>query len=69
MIQLEPIGTIRNDIRQAHRDTRWEDVVSEIVIDDAWREMLDGLEQFSHIWVIFYFDRVPAPDRAPWSIG
>lgn len=62
MIQFTLIGRVRNTINKAHRDTRWEEIVSEIAIDDAWREMLDGLEPFSHIRVVFYFDCVPASD-------
>ena len=62
MFHLKPIGTVHNVMTEAHRDTRWEEIDSEIVVDEAWRDALDGIEQFSHIWVIFYFDRMPPPD-------
>lgn len=62
MIQLKPIGTIHNAVTEAHRDTRWDEIESEIVVNDEWCDALDGLEQFSHIWVIFYFDRMSVPD-------
>lgn len=62
MIELKPIGTIHNAVAEAHRDTRWEEIESEIDVDEKWRAALDGIEAFSHIWVIFYFDRMPAPD-------
>ncbi len=62
MIQLKPIGTVRNAMTEAHHDTRWAEIESEIVVDDAWRAALDGIAEFSHIWVITYFDRVPAVD-------
>jgi tRNA-Thr(GGU) m(6)t(6)A37 methyltransferase TsaA len=62
MIQLKPIGTVRNSVTAAHRDTRWEEIESEIVIADEWRAALDGVAEFSHLWVIFYCDRFPAPD-------
>ena len=61
MIHLKPIGTVHNSITVAHRGTSWDSVESEIVIDDEWRDALDGIEQFSHIWVICYLDRMPAP--------
>lgn len=35
---------------------------AEIEIDAAWAEALDGLEQFSHIWVVWWLDRSPAGD-------
>lgn len=62
MIQFTPIGIVRNAIDEAHRDTRWEEIESEIVIDERWRDALDGIEQFSHIWVVFVFDQMSAPD-------
>ena len=62
MIQLKSIGTVHNAIHAAHRNTRWQDIESEIEIEAQWREALDGLEQFSHIWVVTYLDRIPAPE-------
>ncbi len=58
MIQFKPIGTIHNEITEAHHDTPWQTIESDIVLEEQWREALDGLEQFSHIWVIFCFDRM-----------
>lgn len=62
MIQLKPIGTVRNAMTEAHYDTRWAEIESEIVVDEEWRAALDGIAEFSHIWVITYFDRMPAVD-------
>ena len=62
MIQLKPIGIVHNAMTEAHRDTRWDEIESEIGIDAEWRDALDGLAEFSHIWVISYLDRVNAPD-------
>lgn len=61
LIQFEPIGFVRNEIDEAHRDTPWEELESEIVIDERWRDALDGIEQFSHLWIIFFIDRVDTP--------
>jgi tRNA-Thr(GGU) m(6)t(6)A37 methyltransferase TsaA len=61
LAQFTPIGFVRNAIETAHRETPWESIESEIVIDERWRDALKGLDQFSHIWIIFYIDRVPAP--------
>jgi len=62
MIRLTPIGTVHNAMNEAHRDTRWAEIESEIVLDEAWRDALDGIEQFSHLWVVTYLDRLPAPE-------
>lgn len=34
---------------------------SEITINAAWSEALDGLEGFSHIWVVWWIDRFDEP--------
>ncbi len=56
IIKLRPIGTVSSEVREpARRD--WGDVSSEIIIDPAYLEALDGLDEFSHILVIFCFHR------------
>ena len=62
MVEFTPIGVVRNAITAAHRDTRWPEIESEIEIDAQWRDALDGLAAFSHIWIVTYLDRMPAPD-------
>ena len=51
---LKPIGTVRNEIEQPGR-REWAEIVSEIVIDSRLTEALDGLEDFSHIIVLYWF--------------
>ena len=47
-------------------DRRWGDVISTIELDDAVPdEALAGLDEFSHVEVVFYADR--AREDAPWS--
>lgn len=52
-MDLEPIGVIRSPVKEGV-DTGWGSVVSEIRIDKSWQAGLKGLEQFSHILVVFY---------------
>lgn len=61
-ITFKPIGTVHNDIKAADRGTVWEGIESEIAIDPRWQPALDGLDEFSHIWIVFHFDRIPPPD-------
>ena len=61
LISFTSIGIVRNAVRESHRETRWEEIESEIVIDERWRDALAGIEEFSHIWVIVALDRMPAP--------
>lgn len=67
VIQLKAIGVVRNAMVESHRDTRWEDIESEIVVYAEWRDALDGVAQFSHLWIVFYLDRMtpPATLRVP----
>ncbi len=62
-ISFSPIGTVRNGINQTPRKANWQlETISELVIDRNWTEAVEGLEEFSHIIVIFYFDRISDPD-------
>ena len=56
---LKAIGIVRNDIKQQPQPRYdWRKVVSEIVIDSSLTEALDGLEEFSHIVVLFWFHQL-----------
>ena len=43
MIQLKPIGIVRSTLTEAQRDRHWDDNESKIVIEDEWRDVLDGI--------------------------
>jgi tRNA-Thr(GGU) m(6)t(6)A37 methyltransferase TsaA len=63
MIEFKPIGIVHNGMNKAHRDTRWADIESQIDIDAQWSAALNGLAEFSHIWVITYLDRMRADSQ------
>jgi len=52
-ITLKPIGIVRSEVRQPSRQDSKE-IVSEIVIDSSLTEALDGLDDFSHIVVLYW---------------
>lgn len=57
-INLTPIAVIKNN-RDKIRDDAWGGVISEIVLADFLsEETLTGLEEFSHVEIIYYFHRV-----------
>lgn len=57
-IELQPIATISTG-RTEIADDNWGSVISEITLDERFpEEALDGIESFSHIEVIFFFDKV-----------
>jgi tRNA (adenine37-N6)-methyltransferase len=56
MYSIEPIGFVRNS-RKKIDDDYWGDVVSEIVISEKIsEESIKGIEDFSHLEIIFYFN-------------
>jgi tRNA-Thr(GGU) m(6)t(6)A37 methyltransferase TsaA len=56
-IQLTPIATVKN-LRIAPGDDNWGGVVSEIVLaPEVPEEAFEGIELFSHLEIIYYFDR------------
>jgi tRNA (adenine37-N6)-methyltransferase len=58
MINLSPIGIVENT-RTAVEDDNWGSLVSKIMLDESFsEESLWGLEDFSHVEVIFYFHEV-----------
>lgn len=59
MITLTPIGIVKNS-RSQIEDDDWGGVVSEIELQGALAtEALQGLEDFSHAEILFYFHQVP----------
>ncbi len=55
---VKAIGTVRNSIKQAPGHYKWQDVVSEIIIDNSLSEALDNLDEFSHIIVLYWMHQV-----------
>jgi tRNA-Thr(GGU) m(6)t(6)A37 methyltransferase TsaA len=57
-VSIRPIGVVRNNVRQPRMDG-WSDVRSDILFREELTEALDGIDGYSHVIVIFAFDRVP----------
>jgi tRNA (adenine37-N6)-methyltransferase len=56
-ITLKPVATIHNSRREA-TDDYWGSVITEITLEDHIpTEAFENIEMFSHIEVIFYFDK------------
>ncbi|HUJ88598.1 MAG TPA: tRNA (N6-threonylcarbamoyladenosine(37)-N6)-methyltransferase TrmO [Syntrophorhabdales bacterium] len=50
-LNLNPIGYVKNHVHDVGF-RGWKKLVSRLVIDDTYVEALDGLEEFSHLFVI-----------------
>ena len=59
-IVVQAVGWVRGG-RHAPEDDSWGDVEAEIALDPArfGPEATQGLDGFSHLEVVFHFDRVP----------
>lgn len=54
---MESIGQVANEVAYGRRGVHWQRIVSTITLLPQWAEGLDGIEEFSHVIVIFYLDR------------
>ena len=59
---LKVIGRVRNSIKRKKREG-WESVISDIILDPKYEEALEGLEDYSHIFVLFWLSRVSQAKR------
>lgn len=66
-IQLRPIGHVHNSVKEAKHEG-WDEVESEIVLEGVPQEALDGIEEYSHVQVIFWMDRVMPEQRRAWKV-
>ncbi|WP_327712282.1 SAM-dependent methyltransferase [Streptomyces sp. NBC_00464] len=58
--EVTPIGTVRNDRTDVQHTDNWGSVRSTITVDERFGDAcLQGLEGFSHVEVLFVFDRFP----------
>ncbi len=63
-IKLKPIGYVRNGVAETPRPEHdWKDVISEIAVEPALAEGLDGLEKYSHVIVIFWAHKATDKSR------
>ncbi len=67
-ITLQAIGVVRNGVKETPTERDWwVELVSEVVIDSRWTEALDGLEEFSHLIVLYWMHRVVS-DEVPLKV-
>ncbi|HJX38233.1 MAG TPA: tRNA (N6-threonylcarbamoyladenosine(37)-N6)-methyltransferase TrmO [Anaerolineae bacterium] len=64
LLTLTPIGHVESGVQKGEQAI-WEELESRIVLDGQWAEGLQGLDEFSHIVVVFWLDR---PSEAEVSL-
>ena len=55
-MNMEPIGFVNNDV-QGKKDTSWGEDISTIRLNEEYIGGLQGLNDFSHVTIIYYLDR------------
>lgn len=58
-IIIQPIGIVKNSIRKPLKNG-WENISSRIILDPQYEEGLEGIEAYSHIFILFWIDRLDA---------
>jgi tRNA-Thr(GGU) m(6)t(6)A37 methyltransferase TsaA len=61
-VSFRPIAHVVNEVESARYDD-WDDVVSDIVLDERLAGALDGIEEYSHVMVLFYISGVTRRQR------
>jgi tRNA-Thr(GGU) m(6)t(6)A37 methyltransferase TsaA len=61
-ISLKAIGRVHNSVRKIKREG-WDSVVSKVILDKAFAEALEGVEEYSHLLVLFWLSRVRKAER------
>lgn len=51
---LYSIGEVKNGVTDI-AFKGWSDLISQIIVDDEYTQALDGLEEFSHLFIIYWF--------------
>ena len=55
-ITIKPLGKAKNSVTKPTLPG-WKNVTTEIVIDKTYAEGLDGIEEYSHVIVVYWMDK------------
>ena len=64
VMTIMPIGFVRSPVREmTPSGYNWHKVIAEIEVDEGLTDALDGIEEYSHIIVLYWINRArrPAP--------
>ena len=62
-INLTPIGFVKNAVTEPKGED-WQTITSEIIVNEDMNEALSGIDEFSHIIVIYWMHKTPASQRS-----
>ena len=67
-IRFKPIGRVRCDFSEKEIRTKRSSIVSEVIIYPPYVTALDGVESYSHLFVIFYMHKVPLQETGALKV-
>jgi tRNA-Thr(GGU) m(6)t(6)A37 methyltransferase TsaA len=56
-IKFKPIGIARNNVKEA-RFGNFGEEITEIVVDEEFTDALTGIDDYSHVIIVFWMDKV-----------
>ena len=60
-IELKPIGFVRT--KAVGKEVKRRTHISKIILREDLTESLDGIEEFSHLFIIFFLDKVKSEEK------
>jgi len=60
--QVHPIGLVKTDWRRDGPRIHRDEIVSRLVIEEKYAEALEGIEEYSHLFVLFWFHQLRPPE-------
>ena len=57
IINLKPIGFVKNNIKEP-RFCNFANEISEIILDEKFTELLNGIDDYSHVIIVYWMDRI-----------
>jgi tRNA-Thr(GGU) m(6)t(6)A37 methyltransferase TsaA len=61
---FEPIAMVKNNVKEMGRRD-WNNVISQLIFRPDLEDALEGLKEFSHLIVLFWFHLSPAGESTP----
>ncbi len=61
-IHIEPIGYVETGLPESGATMRRKELVSELVLFERYGECLEGIEGYSHLFVLFWMHKTPAEE-------
>ena len=56
-INIKPLGVVKNSVKEP-RFGSFADIVSEIIVDEKFTDALNGIEDYSHVIIVYWMDKV-----------